>query len=177
MLGVSLASFLLPDVRVYRDVVYKFQVEGFMAMKKEKSHQLPRKSYDADVVAKIIVAFFAGVVGAVLVMSIYLDHQNRRIAATPPPSTSSHTHDTVSSVPAYGEQVNRVAAWFNCPCSDHCGDALDTCSCSAPRGAVEIKGFIQTQLDAGKKENDVVKLVQQKYGGLKPTMKEKFKAL
>ena len=40
-----------------------------------------------------------------------------------------------------------------------------------------MKNFVQTQLDAGKTEAEVIKQFQQKYGGLKPDLREKFQAL
>ncbi len=61
-------------------------------------------------------------------------------------------------------EVLGIAANFNCPCGE-CGiTPLDTCTCDAPRGAIEVKTYIRDLLDQGMSKYDVVRLVEEEYG-------------
>ncbi|HYR02998.1 MAG TPA: hypothetical protein VES58_06605, partial [Syntrophobacteria bacterium] len=60
--------------------------------------------------------------------------------------------------------VSQVASKFKCACGG-CGELpLAECVCSMPRGAVEEKGFIRAQLNAGLSVPQVIELVDKKYG-------------
>jgi len=61
-------------------------------------------------------------------------------------------------------QVIAVAKNFKCAC-DGCGeDSLETCTCDMPRGAVEEKNFIREKLSEGLTVEQVIELVDKKYG-------------
>jgi hypothetical protein len=61
-------------------------------------------------------------------------------------------------------EVLGIAANFNCPCGE-CGiTPLDTCTCDAPRGAIEVKTYIRELLGQGLSKFDVVRLVEEEYG-------------
>ena len=57
-----------------------------------------------------------------------------------------------------------VAKNFKCAC-EGCGeDSLETCTCDMPRGAVEEKNFIREKLSEGFTVEQVIELVDKKYG-------------
>jgi hypothetical protein len=61
-------------------------------------------------------------------------------------------------------EVLGIAANFNCPCGE-CGiTPLDTCTCDSPRGAIEVKTYIQDLLGQGLSKYDIVRLVEEEYG-------------
>ena len=65
---------------------------------------------------------------------------------------------------AWTAEVQSIAANFNCPCGE-CGiTPLDSCTCDAPSGAVEVKSYISELLDQGLSKFEVVKLVEEQYG-------------
>jgi hypothetical protein len=70
----------------------------------------------------------------------------------------SKTNDPIDS------RVKLVAANFRCACGG-CGELfLVDCTCDMPRGAKEEKTFIREQLQKGLTVNQVITLVEQKYG-------------
>ena len=61
-------------------------------------------------------------------------------------------------------QVKLVAANFKCACGQ-CGELfLIDCTCDMPRGAVEEKSYIRNQLRQGMTVDQVVNLMDKKYG-------------
>ncbi len=61
-------------------------------------------------------------------------------------------------------QVTAVAKNFKCPCGG-CGEmVLAMCECDMPRGAVEAKNFIREKLASGFTVEQVIELVDKKYG-------------
>ncbi len=65
---------------------------------------------------------------------------------------------------AWSDEVQAIAANFNCPCGS-CGiTRLDTCTCDTPRGSVEVKTYIKSLLDQGLTKFEVVDKVEEKYG-------------
>jgi hypothetical protein len=71
---------------------------------------------------------------------------------------ASRTGDSISS------QVKLVAANFRCACGG-CGELfLVDCTCDMPKGAKEEKTFIREQLQKGLSVDQVIQLVDQKYG-------------
>lgn len=84
------------------------------------------------------------------------------------PLAASAPGTTASAAPAASPEIEaavmRVAANFYCPCGS-CGvDRLDVCDCDMPKGSVEVKGVIREALLAGKTENEVIALVDARYG-------------
>lgn len=67
-----------------------------------------------------------------------------------------------SNVPVFSDQVQQVAGNFMCPCGE-CNDNLALCTCTAPNGSVDVKGFIQEGLNQGKSVEQMVTAVQLKY--------------
>jgi ribosomal protein L40E/cytochrome c-type biogenesis protein CcmH/NrfF len=80
-------------------------------------------------------------------------------------SPSSSASVRQSSAGGAGEaQVIAVAKNFKCAC-DGCGeDSLESCTCDMPRGAVEEKNFIREKLSEGFTVEQVIELVDKKYG-------------
>ena len=65
---------------------------------------------------------------------------------------------------AFDARVQLVASRFKCACGG-CGELpLAECECDMPQGAVEEKTFIRNQLEKGLTIDQVVKLVDEKYG-------------
>jgi hypothetical protein len=72
---------------------------------------------------------------------------------TPPPGNES-----------LERQVQLVAAEFKCACGG-CGELpLIECTCDMPRGALEEKEFIRKKLGGGLTVEQVIPLVDKKYG-------------
>jgi cytochrome c-type biogenesis protein CcmH/NrfF len=61
-------------------------------------------------------------------------------------------------------RVIAVAKNFKCPCGGCGEDALETCTCDMPKGAVETKNFIREKLSEGLTVEQVIELVDKKYG-------------
>jgi len=61
-----------------------------------------------------------------------------------------------------------IFSHFNCPCGQ-CGvDELKDCGCKHPRGATEVKGFVDAKIAEGKYTVDqLMSFVEQEYGGRK----------
>ena len=82
---------------------------------------------------------------------------------------TSQTGDTSQTVPKKGDAitemaVKQIASLFNCVCGDCTEDSLDLCSCES---AHKEKHEIQTMLRQGKSQDEIVKAISAKYGGLK----------
>lgn len=61
-------------------------------------------------------------------------------------------------------QVIAVAKNFKCACGGCGEDPLETCTCDMPRGAVEEKNFIREKLSEGFTVEQVIELLDKKYG-------------
>jgi len=84
-------------------------------------------------------------------------------------SKSSRAPSSLTSIqPSVGKadeaQVIAVAKNFKCACGGCGEDFLETCTCDMPRGAVEEKNFIREKLSEGFPVEQVIKLVDKKYG-------------
>jgi hypothetical protein len=65
---------------------------------------------------------------------------------------------------ALKDKVFQVAVNFKCACGG-CGELpLAECQCDMPKGAVEEKAFIRAKLDEGLSVQEVIELVDKKYG-------------
>jgi len=61
-------------------------------------------------------------------------------------------------------QVRLVTANFRCACGG-CGELpLIDCTCDMPKGAKEEKDFIRRELRDGKTVDQIIRLVEEKYG-------------
>ncbi len=76
-------------------------------------------------------------------------------------------YEFTSAPPSTGdleEQVRLVASNFSCACGG-CGELpLVECTCDMPRGAVEEKEFIRNKLKEKLSVDQVIQLVDKKYG-------------
>jgi hypothetical protein len=80
-----------------------------------------------------------------------------------PSATSNYQAVSQTSDPI-NSRVKLVAANFRCACGG-CGELfLVDCTCDMPRGAKEEKIFIREQLQKGLTVDQVIQLVDQKYG-------------
>ena len=84
-------------------------------------------------------------------------------------SKSSRAPSSLTSIqPSVGKadeaQVIAVAKNFKCACGGCGEDFLETCTCDMPRGAVEEKNFIREKLSEGFPVEQVIELVDKKYG-------------
>ncbi len=65
---------------------------------------------------------------------------------------------------AWAKEVQQIASEFNCPCGK-CGIIrLDLCTCDIPRGAVEVKSYIQNLLNESLQPEAVIFKVEERYG-------------
>ena len=104
-------------------------------------------------VALIVILFSGGI----MMKALFLPSSGNR--------TSVQNVATGSNVDSAIEgQVGLVAANFRCACGG-CGELfLVDCACDMPRGAVETKAFIRNKLGQGLSVDQVIQLVDQKYG-------------
>ncbi|MDI6762621.1 MAG: zinc ribbon domain-containing protein [Thermodesulfobacteriota bacterium] len=80
------------------------------------------------------------------------------------PSIPTSTSSQKPSPKVDEAQVIAVAKNFKCACGG-CGELpLETCTCDMPKGAVEEKNFIREKLAEGFSVEQVVELVDKKYG-------------
>lgn len=82
-----------------------------------------------------------------------------------PPRYETKVYQPLSTVDDPIEsQVRVVASNFRCACGG-CGELqLAECFCDMPKGAVEEKGFIREQLKKGFTVEQVIEMVDKKYG-------------
>lgn len=101
---------------------------------------------------------------AVGAFAIYATRTGNTPGATP--SVAQATFDPTLRGPQLAQRfplVYEVAAQFMCPCGS-CNDGLEVCDCDMPRGAVEVRGFIYAQVQAGHKAPHITEMVEEKYG-------------
>ena len=81
-----------------------------------------------------------------------------------PNSGSAIVQPAAGDNPNLESQVKLVAANFKCACGQ-CGELfLIDCTCDMPRGAVEEKRYIRNQLRQGMTVDQVINLMDKKYG-------------
>ena len=73
-----------------------------------------------------------------------------------------------NTTPASEADRLKIFSHFQCPCGQ-CGvDELKDCGCKHPRGATEVKGFVDAKIAEGKYTvGQVMDLVEKEYGGRK----------
>ena len=106
------------------------------------------------------ISIFAIVISAGLIVSLVLSQSSTPKKNVVEPSVSNQAPTS------FDARVQLVASRFRCACGG-CGELqLAECTCDMPRGAVEEKTFIRDQLNKGLTVDQVVKLVDEKYGHL-----------
>jgi len=107
------------------------------------------------------------VIGLVFVLGLSLKLGLTFFKEKSPPQSPSIPTSTSSQKPSPKvdeAQVIAVAKNFKCACGG-CGELpLETCTCDMPKGAVEEKTFIREKLAEGLTVEQVVELVDKKYG-------------
>jgi cytochrome c-type biogenesis protein CcmH/NrfF len=105
------------------------------------------------IVALIVIFFSAGV----MVKALFSPAPG--IRANPP-----HNQYSSRGKSELESQVRLVSANFRCGCGG-CGELfLIDCTCDMPRGAREEKDFIRNKLKEGFSVEEVITLVEKKYG-------------
>ena len=81
------------------------------------------------------------------------------------PSGSTVTYETVpKGSDSIERQIQQISSNFRCACGG-CGELpLLECECDMPRGAQEEKGFMRRMLKEGLSVEQIIELVDQKYG-------------
>jgi hypothetical protein len=104
------------------------------------------------IVIVLITAFFAN-----KVKTIFQREEPSRVSSSyVPPRISTNGVDEAD--------VIAVARNFKCACGG-CGELpLETCECDMPKGSVEEKKFIREQLAEGLTVEQVIELLDKKYG-------------
>ena len=106
------------------------------------------------IVAIVAIIFSAGL----FLKTLFFDNQA-------PPRYKTKVYQPLSPVDDPIEnQVRVVASNFRCACGG-CGELqLAECTCDMPKGAIEEKGFIREQLKKGFTTEQVIEMVDKKYG-------------
>jgi ribosomal protein L40E len=111
------------------------------------------------------------VIGIIFVIGLFFEIGTtvfkRDRSSQAPSSSDSVQRSSVrqSSVGKVDEaKVIAVARNFKCACGGCGEDPLETCTCDMPKGAVEEKNFIREKLSEGFTVEQVVELVDKKYG-------------
>jgi len=90
-----------------------------------------------------------------------------RMAMAPTPPQIKGVTEEASTAP-YGDlaqtKVQLVASEFECACGQCGNTALIECTCDRPHGALEEKNFIRRELKEGHSVEDVIQLMDRKYG-------------
>jgi hypothetical protein len=117
--------------------------------------KIPEPSY-WKIVAMIAIAFSLGLVIKVVFFPPQPTIINPGVSGNY--QTRSQSNDRLIS------QIRLVTANFRCACGG-CGELpLIDCTCDMPRGAAEEKAFIRDQLRKGLTVEQVISLVEGKYG-------------
>ncbi|NOX89369.1 MAG: zinc-ribbon domain-containing protein [Calditrichaeota bacterium] len=86
-------------------------------------------------------------------------------AANLPDVLSNPNSQTSGKILASLQDRPRIIAQFECPCGQCDIDELKDCSCEHPKGAKEVKGFIDRKIAEGRfTPNEIVGLVETVYG-------------
>jgi len=103
-------------------------------------------------IATVILAGFLVKVGT----TFFKGRETSKISSSPPA--------TAPMVKVDEAKVIAVAKNFKCACGG-CGELpLETCQCDMPKGAVEEKNFIREKLAEGFTVEQVIELLDKKYG-------------
>ena len=92
------------------------------------------------------------------VYAVYMNEKSLKI--------SERYVENVSTNPALEAQMREVASKFVCACGSCPSEPLESCSCATAR---KERDFIRNALAGGQNADDVVKVLNNQYGGLKST--------
>ena len=104
-------------------------------------------------------------IGFILLLGFSIKLATSFLRGGRPSNLTSATIQTSTSAAKVDEaQVMAVAKNFKCACGG-CGELpLETCTCDMPKGAVEEKTFIREKLAEGHTVEQVIELLDKKYG-------------
>lgn len=100
----------------------------------------------------IAIVLVAGMVISLIGVAILSGNQSN------PTAQSQNANLTSEQQNIFTTLVKR----YKCLCGD-CTLGLYNCTCDAPKGAEELKGFIKYNLAQGKTRNEVISLVANRY--------------
>lgn len=104
------------------------------------------------------------VIGMVFLVGIFVKLGTTFFTEQTTSKTPSSSASVSNSVKVDETQVIAVAKNFKCACGG-CGELpLATCTCDMPRGSVEEKNFIREKLTEGHSVEQVIELLDKKYG-------------
>jgi len=102
----------------------------------------------------LVVVFFSGAI----MLKVLFSPSSGSVTRVTNASGESNVNSAVEG------QIGLVAANFRCACGG-CGELfLVDCTCDMPKGAVETKAFIRNKLGQGLSVDQVIQLVDKKYG-------------
>jgi hypothetical protein len=104
------------------------------------------------------------VIGLLFLFGLFVKVGVSFFKAGRPSQTSPPASTSTSSIKVDEAQVIAVAKNFKCACGGCGEDPLETCTCDMPKGAVETKRFIREKLNEGLTVEQVIELVDKKYG-------------
>ncbi len=130
-----------------------------MARKKERKAYKPKLNYKKQEPSYLIISVAITIILlAGFIVKIAFSPTNIPVNSTEILETSSRIEGSID------EQVKRIASNFSCACGG-CGELpLVECTCDMPRGAQEEKAFIRNKLMEGFATDNIIRLVEKKYG-------------
>ncbi|MFN3135536.1 MAG: zinc-ribbon domain-containing protein [Candidatus Kryptonium sp.] len=121
--------------------------------------------FQNDKVVKIIFTSVISFVVLVLLFYFYTNYETKKQRVSSSKVTSINVTSEIEA------KVYEVASKFTCGCGQ-CGNLpLETCDCTY---AIQQKNFIKERLLKGETVDDVIIVVNQTYGNIKPEFKNKF---
>ena len=125
-----------------------------MTNKKKRQISTRQSGPNTWMIVAIIAIFFA--VGLIAKITFFSNKA---------PSGSTITYETITKgSESLDRQVQLISSNFRCACGG-CGELpLIECECDMPRGAQEEKGFMRRMLKEGLSVEEIIDLVDQKYG-------------
>lgn len=126
--------------------------------KKRKAYKPKLNNKKQEPSYLIISAAITIILLASFIVKLVFFPANIPVSSTEILNTSSQIEGSVY------EQIKRIASNFSCACGG-CGELpLVECTCDMPRGAQEEKAFIRNKLMEGFATDNIIKLVEKKYG-------------
>jgi uncharacterized membrane protein YvbJ len=129
--------------------------EMIKAPKENRKRSSDGPSYKA--IALVIGLVFLLGLFVKLGISLFKEERSSKLFSSPTSFSTSLKNVDEANVIA-------VAKNFKCACGGCGEDPLETCTCDMPKGAVETKSFIREKLSEGFTVEQVIELVDKKYG-------------